>query len=434
MNIVVEVLGAVLRRLPEPVQKSLHNYQLKTQINTSQKKHQLLINQVRNKKIIQVIFLVIHDSVWKYEEVYDRLDKDPRFDVKVVVIPLVNAKEVDMANYDRTLTFFQKNNYHTLGSYDSNNKIWLNIKKLTQPDVVFFTNPHHLTYDQYYINNFKEVLTCYVPYAFVVIHLLHLHYNLPIHHLLWRYFVETTTHLDFASSYSMRDASNVVVSGFPGLDRIFRPDYKPLPAWKHLPSTGQKRIVWAPHHTISSQGSGLDYSSFETYSNYFINLLQQRADLQIAFKPHPLLKEKLYQDPVWGTEKTNLYYAQWNELPNGQLEEGPYIDLFYHSDALILDSASFIVEYLYFDKPILFTMRDESMKERFNTFGQMVFDYLYTSTNQEETGAFIDGIVLKENDPMKETRNQFLEGSILPENGKTASENIYNELVRELCP
>ena len=55
-----------------------------------------------------------------------------------------------------------------------------------------------------------------------------------------------------------------------------------------------------------------------------------------------------------------------------------------------MDSASFIVEYLYFDKPILFTLRDDSVKSRFNSFGNKVFDYLYTSSGKPTTIEFID--------------------------------------------
>ena len=433
MNIITKLRGAFVRRLPIPLKSVIHNFHLKYRIKIVKKDQHDFISQLRNKETINVIFLVIHDSVWKYEGIFNLLEKDPKFDVKVVVIPMVQGGEVDMSNYQQTLKYFTNSNYSAVSSYDSISNTWLDIKKLTQPDIVFFTNPHKLTFDQYYIYNFKEVLTCYVPYAFIVIHLLHLHYDMPIHHLLWKYFVETSIHREYAHSYSKRDSENVVVTGFPGLDRIFEQDYTPSIAWKEYPGEGVKRIIWAPHHTITSQGVGLDYSSFMEYSEYFVHLLKQRNDIQIAFKPHPLLKGKLYKDKNWGVEKTNEYYSQWNELPNGQLEEGAYIDLFYLSDAMILDSASFIVEYLYFDKPILFTMKDNGVKNRFNTFGQRVFDYLYSASNHDETDRFIEDIVFAGNDYLRKERNRFLEETILPGNGKTASENIYADLVRELC-
>ncbi len=98
-----------------------------------------------------------------------------------------------------------------------------------------------------------------------------------------------------------------------------------------------------------------------------------------------------------------------------------------------MDSASFIVEYLYFNKPILFTMKDENIKERFNCFGKRVFNYLYTGNDYEDLNIFIENQVLKEKDWMKDKRNKFFNDEILPKSRSTASENIYYEIKKELC-
>ena len=222
---------------------------------------------------------------------------------------------------------------------------------------------------------------------------------------------------------------NTIKSGFPGLDLIDKSSSNP---WKET-KLKTKKIIWAPHHTIKGQGSSLDYSSFEDYAFFFFKVLNQNQDIQIAFKPHPLLKDKLYLCDNWGKDKTDEYYSKWETLPNGQLEDGPYISLFHHSDAMIMDSASFIVEYMYFDKPLLFTMRDSKVLERFNTFGQKVLENWYKARKEEDIERFICDIVQGENDYLKNERNLFFKNKILPSNGKTASENIYNELKSALC-
>ena len=168
------------------------------------------------------------------------------------------------------------------------------------------------------------------------------------------------------------------------------------------------------------------------YSEYFIGLLEAKNNIQIAFKPHPLLKEKLYTDEQWGKEKTDKYYQKWDELPNGQLEEGDYIDLFASSDAMILDSASFMAEYLYTRKPSLFTKRDNEIEKRFNDFGKLVFQKLYQAETEKEIIKFIEDVVIAGNDYMYDERNNFFTQVVLPLNNKTASENIYNELIKEL--
>lgn len=395
--------------------------------------HSLLIEKLRKKKSIKVLFLVLHDSVWKYEKLYELLKEDKNFIPQLVVVPVVDENNIDWDNYNRTLNYFNTNKYNCTGTYNELKEEWIDIKTDAKPDLVFFTNPHKLSFDKYHIHNFKDKLTCYSSYAFVVIHLLELHYNQKFHKVLWKYFLETKQHQTYLSSFNKENQTNGFISGFPGLDKIFDEDFRPQQVWKKHSESKTYKVIWAPHHTIPGQDSGLNYSSFMLYYQFFIDLLVEHKNIQVAFKPHPLLKTKLYKNEEWGKQKTDNYYNQWSALPNGQLEESNYIDLFYLSDAMILDSASFIVEYLYFDKPILFTMKDDEIKVRFNSFGKKVFDYLYTGKNNEDLSRFLQNQVIKGNDVMKDKRNAFFKEEVLPKNGKTASENIYAQISKELC-
>jgi len=392
-----------------------------------------LVKTIQKKEIINVIFIALHDSVWKYQKLYELLENDQKFRPQIVIVPVVTEAKIDWENYNKTLNYFKTNNYNFLETYDKKKDKWLDINKLTNPDLVFFTNPHKLTFDKYYITNFKDKLTCYSPYAFVVIHLIEMHYNQKFHKLIWKYFLETKHHQKYLFQFNKEYQNNGFISGFPGLDKIFDNNYKADSVWKKTSEDKTWKIIWAPHHTITGQDSGLNYSSFETYQEFFLELLDKRKDIQIAFKPHPLLKNKLYKKKKWGKNKTDEYYNSWKTSTNGQLEESNYIDLFYTSDAMILDSASFIVEYLFFNKPILFTMKDDKVKERFNSFGKEVFNYLYTAKKKEDLEEFIEYQVFKGDDFMREERNNFLQKEVLPKNGKTASENIYHQIKKELC-
>jgi CDP-glycerol glycerophosphotransferase (TagB/SpsB family) len=88
--------------------------------------------------------------------------------------------------------------------------------------------------------------------------------------------------------------------------------------------------------------------------------------VQFVFKPHPVLRSKLVV--LWGEEKTNAYYNTWDSLPNSTIHEDEYIDLFLTSDAMIHDSGSFTVEYLYVNKPVMRTVSDLPLNEQFNQF------------------------------------------------------------------
>jgi CDP-glycerol glycerophosphotransferase (TagB/SpsB family) len=193
-----------------------------------------------------------------------------------------------------------------------------------------------------------------------------------------------------------------------------------------------KRIIWAPHHTIDFR-EGLGYSNFLRYHQIMLDIAENYKDkIQIAFKPHPLLKVKLSKHEEWGKQRTHNYYLTWENLDNGQLETDDYVDLFNTSDAMIFDSASFLAEYLYCGKPSLFTFSDSNTKDRFNEFGKLALEQHYHAYNETQIMDFIENVVCAGKDIKKENRKVFYHKHLIPPNDKTASENIYNEIINAI--
>lgn len=153
--------------------------------------------------------------------------------------------------------------------------------------------------------------------------------------------------------------------------------------------------------------------------------------IQMAFKPHPHLKGVLYKHPDWGQKKTDDYYKKWEDLDNTLLHEGDYVDLFKTSDALIHDSGSFTVEYLYVNKPVLH-IDVANVTEHFNSMGLLAYNAHYKAKSMADIKQFLFEVVIAENDPKRMEREQLLKTYLLPPNGKTASENIYNEIKQAL--
>lgn len=376
---------------------------------------------------------MIHNSIWKYDNLYRLMEQDPRFEPIVVVCPYVlyGEKSMEREMY-QACEYSKMKGYRFISTFDESKNEWLDVKREVNPDIVFFTNPHELTREEYYITNYEKDLTCYVPYAFVVIHLLDMHYRQRFHSLLWKAFYETKIHFEFAKRKSYNFAKNVVISGYPGIDKFIDSSYTPSDPWK-IKNREVRRIIWAPHHTIDDNKAELSYSTFLHYNRFFLELAEKYRDkIQIAFKPHPILREKLYGHNDWGKERTDDYYSEWLRLPNTQLEIGEYEDLFLTSDALIHDSASFMVEYVYTSKPSAFLIRDEEISKRFNLFGRMVFDHLYKLDSEKEILNFIENVVLTGLDVMKEQRLSFLKSTLLPPNDSFPSKNIFNELKKQL--
>jgi CDP-glycerol glycerophosphotransferase (TagB/SpsB family) len=159
---------------------------------------------------------------------------------------------------------------------------------------------------------------------------------------------------------------------------------------------------------------------------------EYKDKIQIAFKPHPMLRENLNKLESWGKQKTDEYYELWNKLPNGQLNEFEYTDLFMTSDAMIHDCGSFSVEYLYTGKPVMFLVNDEKITDRYNEIGKLAFEVLYHGRSDHEIVSFIEQTVIGGHDSMNEKRGNFFNEYIKPPNGKTASENIVDHINHQI--
>lgn len=331
---------------------------------------------------------------------------------------------------EKAYCHFRDKGYDPIKAYDANTERFLDVKKEIAPDIVFFTNPHRLTSEDYYITHFKETLSCYVPYNFNNTHLFFGQNDQLFHNILWKAFYETDIHLKIARK-ARNKARNVVITGYPGVDDLVYGLRAENNAWKDCgPKT--RRVIWAPHHTIDNR-EDLSYSNFLKYHELFPALVKKHRDeLQLAFKPHPLLKVKLYNHGDWGQTRTDAYYRQWQDMENTQLETDSYVDLFNASDAMILDSGSFTAEYLYCGKPSLFTIFNAETRTKFNEFGKMALDQHYHAHSEDDIISFIEKVVLDGQDTMKAQRDHFYEIYLLPPHGKSASQNIFDHICQEI--
>jgi len=396
-------------------------------------KHKKALKQIKSKSKIRVVFFLIHHTAWKYEGVYRLMERDKRFDPIVLICPFITLGHDFMTKVmNQSFDTFKKNGYQVIKALDETTGIWLNVKEEINPEIVCFTNPWNITRPEYQIRNFLDTLTCYVPYGYETSHLHEAYYNGEMMNLVWKFFIENNIHKELSRKYSRNNSTNVVVTGYPGMDKFLIGGFSPRDVWK-LKDKKFKRIIWAAHHTIPGLGASLDYSTFLDYSEVMLQFADQfKEDIQIAFKPHPKLRENLSKDEVWGKLKTDEYYQKWSELDNGQLEEGEYLDLFFTSDALIHDCGSFVVEYLYTGKPVLYLFRDDQITERFNEVGKMALSKFYSGKNNHDIEKFINEVVIGNRDSLKEERNYFFESVIKPPNNITASENIFKSIVSEI--
>lgn len=390
-----------------------------------------LARKRQNGERINVVFLVYRPAVWQYEGVYRLMEKDPAFEPIVAVAPFPSDDQ-EMRAYNANLCrsrfgtgynvcfFFENFDYATL-------------VEQCKPDMAFFTDSWGDVCSSYCIVSAFDCLTCYSPYGFYSANMQGSQYNRMFHHFLDYMFCESPLHVEMAKRYADNQGRNAVATGYAKLDAL-RDNMRAMPdPW----GTGQdvKRIIWAPHFTIMGNPHVQGYSCFLAMAEFMLNLAKQFANhLHFAFKPHPNLKGKLYEHPLWGPQRTEEYWRAWAEdIPGALVAETDYMALFQHSDAMILDSISFISEYMVTGKPMLFTVRDESIWKKWNEYGLQTFNLCYHAVNlEQDVSAFLSKIILEQQDALKEERKAFVDRNLVPVGGRSATNNMFDLLLKNI--
>ncbi|MGP9768036.1 glycosyltransferase [Halomonas sp. AOP13-D3-9] len=393
--------------------------------------HAAEIERLKGKEKLRVVFLVIHRSVWKVDAVFQKMLSDPIFDPIVLVCPDLNKKNdaLTFSEINETYAYFKDKGYKVFSSWMKNKKQWRSLDSL-KPDLLFFTNPHGLTHPEYYDKAFSRFLACYVPYTYQVARFnkeYELDYNRVFHNSAWKIYAPHEESLKISRQYADNQGSNVVVTGYPLVENLLASG-SDVHAWKKQ-KTVKKKIIWAPHHTVGSKDEALPFSNFEKLSGFMMKLADHYKDqVQWAFKPHPLLKEKLYQEASWGKEMTENYYSYWACSEHTQLEEGDYQELFRASDALVHDSVSFLAEYLVLDKPVMFVInKDVELVDFLTPFGINAFNASHHGVVEEDVTKFVESILNNE-DVGKEERKLFLYDNLDGEKFDSPSKNIIDDL------
>lgn len=369
--------------------------------------HEREIKRIKKKEKIKVAFLAIHDSNWKLEQVYRKLEKLERFDPLIIVCPDLRRGEnymIDQLN--KTTEFFKTNHYNVLSSFMNETNTWMDIKAKINPDIIFFINPHNITREEYHIDNFLDKLTCYVPYSVRNDHLSELAFNSPFQQLVWKNFYETPIHKKIAEIIAFNRGINVEVTGYPIFEVIINKASKV--------QKEKKTIIWAPHWTIE-KNSLLNKSCFLIYSDFFIEFFEKNSDkINLVLRPHPFLKHTLSKETVWGKEKTEDFFERWKTTPGLSINEGDYTTLFAESDLLIHDSVSFLTEYLATKKPAIYTKRPEDIDPPMNEFGKRCLNVHYIVEKSNEIEALITNLLFKNQDYKQKEREDFFNNFIEP--------------------
>lgn len=391
------------------------------------------VRRIREKDRIRVVFLPMNVGMWRYAEIYRRMESDVRFDPIVVTAPRVNQpKDSYVSDQRAMLSFFSANNYKVIPGYEEKADKWLSLATL-KPDIVFYTQPYDgmlVSGFEYWHNLFKSLI-CYTPYFFQYFNA-EWHWNNALQNYAWRYYLPFESQIEVCRKHSKTDAKNAAAVGYfyEEMRRACDVVCEHSSVWPVTAQDRRKRVIWAPHHSITV-GAKMKISAFIELADAMLKIRDKYCDnLVIAFKPHPMLRNNLYQ--CWGRKKTDAYYANWGMGRNSFYADGSFVQLFAESDALIHCSCSFVVDYLFAGKPCQYVFCSNRQASELSEIGRVATDAHYPAHDVADIERFIEDVVLAGNDPKRKEREDVYQKYLKSPNGKTFSENVVEDILAGL--
>lgn len=390
-------------------------------------KHRLVIYRLRNnykKTPIRVGFLGYLDgaSCDVFTDLYNRFCQDDNFNCDIVVVPYSHdSKNKMIEKHEKAISYLKDKGIEALPGYDKDNDSYIDYSN--KFDIVFFEIEYDWVLSLFKVENFRNSLSFIIPYGQYLADNIKGHMSCKMMSEVFTVFPTSKAVCNMMKKYSVIYGKNVHSEylGNPKIDKFFKRNVEILDVWKKA-KKGQKRIIWAPHHTWAG------YSNFITFASFFLDFAKQNPDVFIAIKPHPALKDSLKFVNKWSEKEIEDYFNKWTTSSNTDIFEGEWFDLFKTSDAMILDSIGFMLEYSLTGKPACVIYREGENRERkmkFSECGEEIYELLYHAQNVEEIKEFIDMIKINA-DPMKSERQTYINKNYTPPYGNLGYTNIYN--------
>lgn len=375
-----------------------------------------IIKKIRKKEKIRFLFVLQILSQWKTEQLYLAMLKHPRFEPIIGIIPCISfpGEELNVIKYCKNKGY----DYIKLDPHKT-------LIQQVNPDIVTHQQPYTgEIYPQHYVTKNLKVPCVVIPYGMNSI-LEKWMICLPLYRYCWKQYFENDSCCEERRPIHDLKGLNYEVTGLPFMDELNIPKEHFLSPW---PNNNLKRIIYAPHHTISNlHAKGLAFSTFLENGEFMLEMMKKyKHNVYFVFKPHPTLYKKLCT--VWGKEKTDEYYAKWANSENSKIELGEYLGLFKYSDAMIHDCCSFTVEYMYTHKPVMYLINNEHHADNLNDYMVEAFNLHYKGRTHKDIENFIVNVI-NGIDPMKEERLKYYKEKLLPPYGKSACENIINSIL-----
>ena len=362
--------------------------------------------KTRDNQPLRFAAYVVYDSSFGAYGLMDLMSDAPEhYSPKIVICPDVSRGEHQLnEQYQKTKDFFvQKYGAeYIVDGYDKETQTFFDVS--SQFDIVYCVNPYDVMVHKFhgvrYLST-TQVLPVYMSYGFlpdnygckVIMPILEVS-------LFWKVFAETEYSYKDYQKYELCKGRNVVLTGYAKMDSL---------AKFSETKSSRKRIIIAPHHTITNKA--LPLSNFLELSDFILELPKRYPDIDFVFRPHPLLFTNMVNEGFWTNEQVDKYISDVKSLGMVYSYGGDYFDVFVNSDAMIHDCSSFVGEYLFTGKPCCFVSK-KNYKKVFASLGLACLENYYIAFNKQDILHFIDDVIVSGNDPLKDKRSKFAENNL----------------------
>lgn len=306
--------------------------------------------------LIKVGFVVYSSAEWQCELLYRKLELDERFD-PVIIIVNQQLDDVELMNdiYINTKSFFEKK-YKYLSLVE-------NKEDIDEINMLVYCSPFEMSPK---CANVTERKLCQlivdVQYGYYIedkddIRYGDTYFDRPFYKILWKYFVSSTCDIQYTSERQRLEGFNIAFSGLPKMDEyIFGRFSIRKDIWKCAVESPLK-IIWAPHFNMEKGMNGTFYMNYK----WFLQYAREHKEVSWVVRPHPRFAMGAINAGIFkNNDEVYQYFDEWNKLPNAKvIQYGDYFDIFDTSDAMILDSLSFFVEYQFTGKKLLYLIPNE---------------------------------------------------------------------------
>lgn len=374
------------------------------------------------EKRLKVVFFAQEVSVWpSFESIYVSMVKDERFSVELVYIPFFHPNSM---SDDSEYIYYRDTLRLDIYRHDE-----YDLSK-SSPDVAFFLKPYDLIPKQYQIKDVDKVVRriVYIRYGFEIANWnIKYHFQTLLQHKAWRFIVYGEPILSLAKKYGYRNAENVVAWGHPRAD-YYNLYNKNIDIQSSLIKkiNGRKVILWNTQHTVQD---GVGGGTFFKWKEEIFKYFEEQNDIFLLWRPHPLMFGALINEGYISANELEIWIKNINEKDNIFIDRTlDYRNSFYLSDAIVTDGTAFLIEYLYTNKPIIYTPKGKGIY-----FYEELYKSLYVAEKNGELCDFID--MIRQNLDPKSNDRVLLSDYLLVKNkngvGKSIKENVLSDLINE---